>query len=203
MGSDHLGTSLEVGDIGFEDPEHAFFHEYNSGTVPLLHQSLPAMWKRTYNKCKQQRPWILQCLWVLQQKTRDEMAAIHGLWHSTCPGKGADSSLCVARACGSGEILNLWGFVLQTRHRQINSADKSGHELAEGSRRQRVSFFVPFIPFLVVSCFPPTFLVIARAGAMLVRRSSAAQALLEAWAAERAAGNQELDQDALNQASCA
>lgn len=35
MGSDHLGTSLAAGDAGFEEPEFAFWHEYNSGAAPL------------------------------------------------------------------------------------------------------------------------------------------------------------------------
>lgn len=34
MGSDHLGTSLAAGDAGFEEPEFAFWHEYNSGAGP-------------------------------------------------------------------------------------------------------------------------------------------------------------------------
>jgi hypothetical protein len=35
MGSDHLGTSLAAGDAGFEEPEFAFWHEYNSGPCNL------------------------------------------------------------------------------------------------------------------------------------------------------------------------
>jgi hypothetical protein len=35
MGSDHLGTSLAAGDAGFEEPEFAFWHEYNSGAATL------------------------------------------------------------------------------------------------------------------------------------------------------------------------
>ncbi len=31
MGSDHLGTSLPAGDTGFEQPQFAFWHDFNSG----------------------------------------------------------------------------------------------------------------------------------------------------------------------------
>ena len=31
MGSDHLGTSLQAGDAGFEPPDFAFWHEFNAG----------------------------------------------------------------------------------------------------------------------------------------------------------------------------
>ena len=40
MGSDHLGTSLPAGDAGFEEPEFAFWHEYNSGAGPSRPLSL-------------------------------------------------------------------------------------------------------------------------------------------------------------------
>lgn len=31
MGSDHLATTLQAGDAGFEDPAFAFSHQFNAG----------------------------------------------------------------------------------------------------------------------------------------------------------------------------